>query len=102
MNVVFVAPYLARATLRFTEAIAAVPGARLGLLTQEPLDRVPAPLRAALAAHWRVGDALDSDQIVAGVRSPGRWAGASSACSACSNTSRSRSPRRESAWASRA
>jgi hypothetical protein len=68
MNVVFVAPYLARATLRFTEAIAAVPGARLGLLTQEPADRVPAPLRAALAAHWRVGDALDPDQIVAAVR----------------------------------
>ncbi|MDQ3432637.1 MAG: hypothetical protein M3467_10560, partial [Actinomycetota bacterium] len=64
----FVAPYLLETTARFIDAAARLPGVRLGLVTQEPLDRLPAQLRSSLAAHWRVDDALDPDQIAAAVR----------------------------------
>jgi hypothetical protein len=67
-HVVFVAPFLMEATLRFVRAAVRLPGVRVGLLTQEPLERVPAQLRAQLAAHWRVNDALDPEQLVWGAR----------------------------------
>ena len=65
---VFVAPYLLEATTRFVMAAATLPGVRLGLVTCEPLDRVPPPLRNRLAGHWRVENALDPRQIADGVR----------------------------------
>lgn len=64
-NVVFVAPFLMDATLRFVRAAASLGGARVALVTQEPLERVPDDLRARLEAHWRVADALDPGQIEA-------------------------------------
>jgi hypothetical protein len=63
---VFVAPYLLEATTRFVMSAATLPGVRLGLVTCEPLDRVPPPLRHRLAGHWRVENALDPRQIVQG------------------------------------
>src|SRR2546430_17088974 len=51
--VAFAAPYLLDATTRFAEAAARLPGVELALITCEPADRVPEPLRAGLAAHWR-------------------------------------------------
>jgi len=56
----FVAPYLLDATTRFAEAAARLPAVELGLVTTEPADRLPGELRRSLAAHWRVGDALDA------------------------------------------
>ncbi len=67
-NVAFVAPFAMDATLRFVRAAARLPGVRLGLITQEPLERLPAPLRHDLAGHWRVEDALDPEALVAGAR----------------------------------
>lgn len=64
----FVAPYLLPATSRFIEAAAGLPGVQLALITQEPLQGVPEHLRPRIAAHWRVEDALDPDQLVAAVR----------------------------------
>jgi len=66
---VFVAPFFAETTLRFIDAAAGLDGVRLGLISQDPSERLPRPLRAKLAAHWRVEDALDTGQILAGVRS---------------------------------
>ncbi|HET7529437.1 MAG TPA: hypothetical protein VFJ98_00600 [Mycobacteriales bacterium] len=63
----FVAPYLLEATARFVHVAATLPDVRLGLVTSEPLDAVPAPLRQHLAGHWRVDDALDPLQIAAAV-----------------------------------
>jgi hypothetical protein len=65
---VFVAPYLLEATTRFVMAAATLPGVRLGLVTCEPLERVPPPLRTRLAGHWRVDNALDPRQVAEGVR----------------------------------
>ena len=67
-DVVFLAPFLLEATRRFVDAVAALPGVRLGLLTQEPPDRVPAALRSRLGALARVEDGLDADRVEAGVR----------------------------------
>jgi phosphoribosylaminoimidazole carboxylase (NCAIR synthetase) len=55
------------ATLRFVRAAAALPGARVALLTQEPLERVPDDVRARIHAHWRAADCMDPDQIEKGV-----------------------------------
>ena len=68
IDVVFVAPYLLPATSRFVHAAASVEGARVGVVTHEPADRIPHDLRARLAAHWQVADALDPDQLEQGVR----------------------------------
>jgi len=67
-NVVFVAPFAMEATLRFIRAAARLPGVRLGLVTQEPQERLSPQLRAELSGHWRVADALDPAQIVLGAQ----------------------------------
>ena len=42
-------PYLLEATTRFALAAARLPDVRLGLVTTEPLENVPPPLREVLA-----------------------------------------------------
>src|SRR5215217_7103090 len=59
----FVAPYLLPATARFVSVAAELPDVRLGLVTSEPVERIPSDLRARLAGHWRVDDALDPRQL---------------------------------------
>lgn len=59
----FVAPFLAEATTRFVAAAADLPGVRLGVITSQPAEQLPGPLRERLAGHWRVDDALDPRQI---------------------------------------
>jgi hypothetical protein len=63
----FVAPYLLEATARFVHVTETLPGVRRVLITCEPLDSVHPDLRQHLAGHWRVADALDPQQIAAGV-----------------------------------
>ena len=67
-NVAFVAPFFMEATLRFVEAAIALPGVRLGLVSQDPLERLPKAVAGRLAAHWRVDDALDPGKVADGVR----------------------------------
>jgi carbamoylphosphate synthase large subunit len=67
-NVVFVAPFAMTTTLRFIRAVAGLPDVRLALVTQDPAEKLPDDLRAAAAAHWRVADGLNTDQIEQGVR----------------------------------
>ncbi len=74
-NVVFAAPFSMETTRRFVEAVVALPGVRTALLTQEPLESLPAGLRGALAGHWRVADGLDPAQIAEGVRALARHLG---------------------------
>lgn len=67
-NVVFVAPFFMEATLRFVEAAASLAGVRLGLVSQDPASKLSSALRARLAAHEQVADALDPRQIAVAVR----------------------------------
>ena len=59
----FVAPYLLPATARFVSVAAELPDVRLGLVTSEPVERIPPDLGRRLAGHWRVDDALDPRQL---------------------------------------
>ena len=74
-KVVFVAPYPGEATVRFIEAAAGLEGVRLGLVGHQPLEATAEPLRSSLAGHWRVDDALDTEQLAAAVRGIGEQMG---------------------------
>lgn len=68
VHVVFVAPFLLEATLRFINGTTLLPGVRLSLVTQEPPEKVPEDIRERLAAHWRVEDGLDTKVLTDAVR----------------------------------
>ena len=67
-NIVFVAPFFLPTTLRFVDAAVSLPGARAGLISQDPPEKLPPELRTKLAAHARVEDALDPESILGGIR----------------------------------
>ncbi len=77
-NVAFVAPFFLPTTLRFVKAVAGLPGVELGLVSQDPADRLPPDLRGALAAHVQVPDALDATALLDGLASISRRLGAPS------------------------
>lgn len=67
-NVIFVAPFFLETTLNFVEAAARLPGVRLGLISQDPEEKLPHAIRARLAAHFRVADGLSTDQLARAIR----------------------------------
>jgi biotin carboxylase len=76
VDVVFAVPYAADTTLRFVRAAAELPDVRLGIVSQDALERFPAELRERVAAFQRVQDALNPDQLAEGVRGVARqWGG---------------------------
>jgi hypothetical protein len=74
-NVVFVAPFFMETTLRFVRAVGRLPGVRMGLVSQDPEDRLPPAVRKSLAGHYRVPDGLAPDSILEGVNALGRHLG---------------------------
>ncbi len=66
-TVVFVVPFFMEATLRFVAGAAQLEGVRLGIVSQDPPERLPSEIRARIAAHWRVADAFDVSQIAAAI-----------------------------------
>jgi hypothetical protein len=71
-SVVFVAPFFAETTLRFVNAAADLQETKLSLVSQDPVERLPAELRHKLDGHWRVDDAMDPEQIVMALRALAR------------------------------
>jgi biotin carboxylase len=67
--VIFVAPWFSDFATRSIEALTGLPGVRLAVISQEPLESLDAPLRDRVAAHWRVADAFDSAQLTDAARS---------------------------------
>jgi len=67
-NAVFVAPFLLDATVRFVTAAASLPEAQVALVSQDPEDRLPAMVRDRLAAHYRIEQGTDPQQIADAVR----------------------------------
>ncbi|MGA7987292.1 MAG: hypothetical protein WCB51_02715 [Candidatus Dormiibacterota bacterium] len=65
---VFVAPFLLPATVRFVAAAALLPDVRLGLISQDPEDRLGADLRSRLSGHYRIEDGTDAQQIADATR----------------------------------
>ncbi|MFN7940838.1 MAG: ATP-grasp domain-containing protein [Thermoanaerobaculia bacterium] len=74
-SVAFVAPFFLETTLRFVEAVADLPGVRLGLISQDAAAKLPRELAAKLAAHRRIDDGLDPQQIADAVRALARELG---------------------------
>src|SRR5438105_6190926 len=66
-NAVFVAPFLMDATVRFIAAASRLLDTRLGLISQDPEDRLPPQVRSRLAGHYRIDDGTDAAQIAQGV-----------------------------------
>ncbi len=66
-SAVFVAPFFAETTIRFIHAAASLPGVRLGLLSQDPVEMLPVPVRESLSGHVRLADVMDPDTIATGV-----------------------------------
>jgi biotin carboxylase len=65
---VFVAPFFLEATVRFIAAAAALPAVRLGVVSQDPEQRLPESVRSRIAGHYAVRDATDAQQIADAVR----------------------------------
>ncbi len=70
-HVIFAAPFFMEATLRFLKGAAALPGVALSVVSQDPEEKIPQDIRALIAGHWRVDDALDPQQLVDAARALG-------------------------------
>ena len=62
-NVVFAAPILSENASRMIEAVASLPDVSLGVITQDPAEKMSLALAQKVSAHWRVDDILDSGQL---------------------------------------
>lgn len=63
VHAIFAAPFFLDATNRFVRAALSVPDVHLTLVSQDPLERLPAEIRRRLAGHWQVRDAFDTAQL---------------------------------------
>ncbi len=68
LHVVFILPFFLPASLRFVLGTARLENVRLSLISQDPLEKLPAELRARLVGHWRVADALNATELIAALR----------------------------------
>lgn len=66
--VIFVAPWYTENALRNIQAIAGLPDVRLGLVSQEPWERLPSHVGSAIVAHWRIDDCLIPGQLTDAAR----------------------------------
>jgi biotin carboxylase len=60
---IFATPFFSANAVRLLEGITALPGARLGVISQEPQEVLAPALRSKFVGHWRIDDALDTEQI---------------------------------------
>lgn len=67
MNVIFVAPYFGANMVRCLALLAEM-DVRLGVLSSQDADALPAPLRKSLAGHYKVDDCLDPAKLAEGAR----------------------------------
>ncbi len=56
------------ATLRFLRGAAHLPDVALTVVSQDPEERLPNDIRASIAGHWRIDDALNPQQLVDAAR----------------------------------
>ncbi len=74
-NAIFAAPILSENAARMIAAASRLEGVRLGVVTQDPIEQLPDPLRGGVAQHWRVGDVLDAEQLAGAVEGVARRLG---------------------------
>lgn len=62
--VIFVAPRLSDNASRMVEAIGALPGVQLGVISTDWVEQAAQPTRDVIVQHWRVDDVLDTAQLL--------------------------------------
>ena len=62
-NVVFAAPILSENASRMIEAVAGLPDVTVGVITQDPAEKMWPELASKGSAHWRVNDILAPGQL---------------------------------------
>ena len=73
-HVLFVAPYFSANILHSLDALCSLPDVRVGVITQEPKDRLHERHRGRIAGHYQIGDCLDAEQLTAATRAfQGQW-----------------------------
>jgi hypothetical protein len=68
-NVVLVAPFFGANMVHCLRCFARLDDVKLGLVTYEPEDRVPADVRDRIAGHYRIDGALEGEPLTTAVRS---------------------------------
>ena len=67
-RVAFVAPMFSPAASQMIEAAVSFPGARVSVVSQEPLSRLQPSLASRIHQHWQVADVTDAAQLEYAVR----------------------------------
>jgi len=62
--VIFVAPRLSENASRMVEAIGALPGVQLGVISTDWVEHASPLTREVIVQHWRVDDVLDPQQLL--------------------------------------
>ncbi len=65
--VIFVAPRLSENASKMVEAIGALPGVQLGVITNDAVEQAAPATRDVIVQHWRVDDVLDPQQLLRAV-----------------------------------
>lgn len=68
LHVVLVAPYFGSSMMHCLRCFAALEGVRLGVISHEPEQAVPADLKGRIAGHYQVPNALDAGQLEVATR----------------------------------
>jgi biotin carboxylase len=63
-TILLVTPFFTDFVIRTLQVTAALPGVRLGVISQQPQEDLAPDVRACIAAHWRADSVLDSGQLV--------------------------------------
>jgi biotin carboxylase len=69
VHVVFAIPFAMENTLRFAAAVARLPGVRLSVVSQDPIDKLPADFRQQIDGFRQVQDAMQVHELIAAVKS---------------------------------
>ena len=65
MFILFASPFFRSDAPLFLDAVANLPGVRLGIISQDPIETLTPEVRSKVAAHWRVSDPLSANQLEA-------------------------------------
>ena len=74
-HAVFVVPFLFETSVRFLKGALSLPDVAVSLISQDPLERFGDGVRRRLAGHWKVGNALDAQQLADATRELARRVG---------------------------
>ena len=74
-NVIFAAPLLSENAARSIGAILALDDVRLGVISMEPLEKLAPALQNQIAAHWRLDDVLNIEDLAGAVEQLSRRLG---------------------------